>query len=242
MPGLSAVVSVQAGFGGEITALAVAGVPVVAIDVQDLQPAERLSTLGEPGARHDQAGFLAGMMAGLATRSGWVGLIDGNGGSWEAAVYRNAFVNGLRYACAACTLVTLSPGEVTADAFRAKGADVVFALPGPEAGEGLASLADTGMWLVHVGDLDVPILTPQVAGRVVFEPEQALVRALEALLAGEPGASWPASLELGSLRLADLNPEAISPGRERLLSEAIEALLANELDIGIDLSTGGARP
>ena len=57
-------------------------------------------------------------------------------------------------------------------------------------------------------------------------------------MAGEPGTTWPPSLELGSLSIGELNPEAISPGRERLVHEAIESLLADELDIGVDPLTG----
>jgi len=72
--------------------------------------------------RRDQAGFLAGALAGLASESGWVGRIDGTGG--EAAtetIYQASFTHGLRYACPRCRLMTaaaqlhLSRQKIVAD-------------------------------------------------------------------------------------------------------------------------------
>lgn len=229
--------------GGEaaLPALAESSLPIVTVDLPAAVPGQHLSTVGEPGARHDQAGFLGGICAGLATRTGGVGLIEATGGTDEV-VYRSAFINGLRYICPRCQWVNLPTTEVTADAYRAQGVDVVLALPGPQADSALDALADSGLWFILVGASGPSIPPGQLAARVVLEPEAALIPALEGLLAGEPGLAWPTSLELGSLRVDDLHPDAITPGRERLLRIAMDALVAGALGIGIDPESGEATP
>ena len=235
---LRAIVSFGADFGGRADQIAAEVAPVVLVEAEGIEPGLRLSTVGEPGARHDQAGFLAGVMVGLAGETGWVGLVEGTGGPFTA-IYKGGFVHGLRYGCPKCRLVSLTASEATADGFRGQGVEVVFVPPGLLAAEVAARLAAGGLWLVWIGD--DPIENAMLAGRVVFAPDDLVLAALEALVAGEPGAAWPYSIENGGILLADVDPEAISPGRQRRLHEAYDAVAAGNLDIGIDPLTGQER-
>jgi len=175
-------------------------------------------------------------MVGLAGQTvGWVGLVEGTGGPREP-VYRAGFEVGLRYGCPKCRLVTSPASEATADGFRAQGVEVVFMIPGPAAAEAGAQLAEGGLWLVWVGELPTPDL--RVAGQVVFAVDGLIQQALDGLQVSEQGVAWPYAIANGAIRLGEVDPEAISPGRQRLLQEAYDAVAAGLLDIGIDPVSG----
>lgn len=225
--------AVLAGAAGEaaLPALSEAGLPAATVDIANAAAGARLSTVGWPGARLDQAGFLAGAAAALITRTNWVGLIGEPGG-------QTAFEHGLRYLCVNCSLVALEPAAATADAFRAKTVDVVAVLPGAEASQAAQALSGQGLWLVLV-DQPAEALSPaEVAAQLLFEPGAMLTSALEALLAGEPGGAWPYSIDSGGIVLADLNPEAISLGRQQLLLTTYQALAKGDLAPGVDTENG----
>jgi hypothetical protein len=233
---LRAIVSFGEHFGGRAAQIASDVAPVVLVEAGEIEPGLRLSTVGEPGGRHDQAGFLAGVMVGLAGQTaGWVGLVEGTGGPREP-VYRAGFEAGLRYGCPKCQQVISPASEATADAFRGQGVEVIFVIPGPAAAEAAAQLVEGSLWLVWVGELPTPEL--KVAGQVVFEADGLIQQALDALQVAEAGAAWPYSIENGGIRLGGVDPEAISPGRQRLLQEAYDAVAAGQLDIGIDPVSG----
>jgi len=239
-PGLQAVVVEGAEPSSSGLAVNWPVLPVVVVDRENAAPGARTSVVGEPGARHDEAGFLAGALAGLISRTGMVGLITETGGRSDP-VYIAAFVHGARYGCPGCGVVTLPAGEGTAEGMAAEGADVVFAVPGPEANSSLSRMAEAGLWIVWAGETPPAVPAEQVAGGVAFAPEALVPQALEALLAGGLGRAWPYSVANGGVRLAGLNPAAVSPGRQRILEAAVEALAIGELDIGVDPVTGEER-
>jgi hypothetical protein len=230
--GLEAAAAVLVGPQGEaeLPALSAADVPVVTLDLEGVSAAPRISTVGQPGARRDQAGFLAGALAGLISQSGAVGLI----GDPADEAYQTAFLHGLRYLCVGCSLVGLAPDAASADAFRAKGVDVVAVLPGAAAGAAAQRLAGAGFWLVLVDQPAEPFGPNEVAGRVVFEAGSMLTDALEALLSGQPGQAWPYSVELDSIQVVEVHSTALSAGRRQLLDEIVGALAAGSLDPGVD--------
>ncbi len=237
-PGLRGVVAV----GPEpqsIESIASLSDVVILVDPNDTEPAANVSTIGGT-IRRDQVGFLSGVLAGLASETGWVGRVDGTGGSWEA-VYQASFTHGLRYACPRCRLVTATSQEATLDLFRGNGVDVVWAVPGPQADAVLAGLAEGGLWIVWAEAVPAGVRQERMAGGVGFAPEAVIVEALEARLAGEAGRDWPYEAASGSLGLVGLSGEAVSPGRQRLLVEALDALATGELDTGIDPQTGEER-
>ena len=224
--------AVLVGAQGEaaLPALTAAEVPIVTLDLEGVGAAPGISTVGQLGARRDQAGFLAGALAGLSSPSGAVGLI----GDPADEPYQTAFLHGLRYLCVGCSLVGLAPEAASVDAFRAKAVDVVAVLPGAAASSAAQTLAGAGFWLVLVDQPAEPFDPNEVAARVVFEAGSMLTDALEALLSGQPGQAWPYSVESGSIRVVEVNPAALSAGRQLLLDEVVGALAAGSLDPGVD--------
>jgi hypothetical protein len=214
----------------ELPALSAADVPVVTLDLEGVSAAPGISTVGLPGARRDQAGFLAGALAGLISQSGEVGLI----GDPADEPYQTAFLHGLRYLCVGCSLVGLAPEAVSVDAFRAKGVDVVGVLPGTAAGSSAQALSGAGFWLVLVDQPAEPFDPNEVAARVVFEAGSMLTGALEALLSGLPGQAWPYAVELDSIRVIEVHSAALSAGRQQVLDQIVGALAAGSLDPGVE--------
>jgi hypothetical protein len=233
------VVAVDGDAGAVEAWSAVPGLPVLVVGPRGIAPSGTLSTIGG-SIRRDQAGFLAGVLAGLASESGWVGRIDGEVGE-ASAVYQAAFEHGLRYGCPRCRMVSLAIGEATSDRFLAGGVDVVWVVPGSGAASLLTSLAGSGLRVVWVEDPPADAPRQQVVGGVRFAPEVLVTMALDSILAGEPASDWPYDLTSGGLQLVEVNDAAISPGRQRLLREAVEGLATGALDAGVDPQTGEER-
>lgn len=220
-----AVVSLQAPLVSDLTG------PQVLVEIEGAVPQSAVSTVGEPGARHDQAGFLAGVITGLTSQTGWVGLVEGSDHPLEAQLVEG-FDQGLRYGCPRCRLVRFSASETSVDGFRGQGVDVVFVVPGDDSAEISDELGAAGLWIVWFGELPAGMSMASIAGRVAFTVEPLVLAALEALIEGAPGSAWPYTIENGGILLAALNDEAISPGRQRWVLEAYEAAASGELAIG----------
>ena len=215
-PGLRAVVGSEKEILVFHDAWSKAGIVSVVLDPNSLGPDETTSVIG-PVPRFDQAGFLAGVAAGLATSAGGVGLTPGTGEGAEAFVV--GFDEGLRYACPKCRWEPVS--EPARPPF---GVDVVAISPNSDP---VAEVPREGApWLIVTGDADLGAWADRVAARVRTVPEALVASALERLLDGSSGEEWRYAADNGGLRVEILNPEAISPGRERLLREA-ETLLAS---------------
>jgi len=228
-PQIQAVVSQVEALGGDLQLAAEDGIPVVAIDVPGVSPMSFLSTVGNP--RHDQAGFLAGVMTGLASQTGWVGLVTDTGSPDEQA-YSAGFAQGLLWGCPKCQLIVQTADEMTLDRFRANTVDAVFILPGPEADEAANALAGRGFPIVWVGEGGPTV--EALIGRLIFKDGPLVLLALDDLIAMGEGQAWRPSIESATLVSADINDEFLSPGRQRLFEEAYGAIAAGELDIGTD--------
>ena len=215
-PGLRAVVGNEKEILVFHDAWSEAGILTVVLDPNSLGPDETTSVIG-PALRFDQAGFLAGVAAGLATSAGGVGLTPGTGAGAEAFVV--GFDEGLRYACPKCRWESVS--EPARPPF---GVDVVAISPNSNP---VTEVPKEGApWLIVIEDADLGEWTARAAAQVRTVPEALVASALARLLGGSSGEGWTYAADNGGLRVDILNPEAISPGRERLLREA-ESLLAS---------------
>jgi hypothetical protein len=238
-PGLQAVVEIGTGLTGDELAAAAPEVAVVTVDHASASPGENLSTVGLPNMRHDQAGFLAGALCGLASQS-WVVTAVSNGGEFDA-VYYAAFEHGLKYTCPRCWPELLGAWQVTTEALQSRPVDVVFVMPGPDEFPSWSAILATQAWIVHVGEAPQEVPAERIAGSVITDPIPILLAALDGLQAGESGTAWSYAVENGSLLWGTLNTNAVSPGRVRILEAVWQALTSGELDVGVDPQTGVER-
>lgn len=207
--------------------------PVLVLEADGILAGGRVHTVGTPGERRDQAAFLVGALAGLATRSGWVGLIDSTDGG-HAEVDEAGYRAGVRYGCPRCIILRWAPDEITPDALRANAIGVLFALPGPGADAGLERAEGVDLWVAWMESPPTSVPVERLAGGVRFDLFGPLLRALEAALAGAAGTGWPYAAENDGFALVDPNPEALTPGRARLLEEAWAGLREGTLAIDLE--------
>ena len=191
----------------------------VVLDPSSLSAGETTSTLG-PEVAYDQAGFLAGVAAGLASRSRLIGVLPG---ASEAEGWQLGFEEGLLYSCPKCQL------ESVPDPARPAFAMDVIGIPPSTDLAPAEPLADAP-WLIVFEE------TPdgwahRVAARVVTAPEALVGQALSRLASGTPGEAWVFAASDGGL-VTEVDPRAISPGRERLLREAAASLAEGRLVVG----------
>ncbi|HET7011503.1 MAG TPA: hypothetical protein VFI11_12080 [Anaerolineales bacterium] len=201
----------------------------VVIDPEGALSQPGVSTMGGAAVRWDQAGFLAGVVAGHTADSGAVGWLTDE--SQAAPGFNQGFEQGLAYACPRCRLVHQAQAGFDGSAFASQGVDVVALTPGSGAAEAAARAAEIGLWFAWVGGLPEGLAPDRLAGQIRFAPEALVVQAFQALADGQGGQTWSYSVESGSLLLADLNDQAISPGKQRLAQEAWDKLARGELQV-----------
>jgi hypothetical protein len=214
--GLAAAVGAESSLQGVAAEWGEAGVWLVILDPTSILPAPTTSTIG-PDKRTDQVGFLAGLAAGYTTSVNGVGLAPGVEGEYAAGLEE-----GVRYACPRCRQEPV--GDAVVVPFEI---DVVVVAPDIDPP---VALSAAEMWIVALGPEDVP--GGRLAARVITDRVPLVLAALEALMGGEPGRLWIYSAENGGLRITDVDPQAISPGRERLLREAEVRMRLGELAVG----------
>ena len=211
-----------------------AGVQGIVLASDGAEPQPFLSTLGGRESRWDEAGFLAGVLAGWAgDGSRAVGLVEAEGVAQPQADLAVGFDQGVRYACPGCRVVRQAASGFDTTAFVVEGAQAVFVSSGPEAVPAAERVAESGLWVVWLGELPAGFPIERVAGRIRFAPEALVGQALQALADGRSGESWPFSVGSGSLVFADLQPDIISPGRQRLVQLAWDKLARGELELKV---------
>jgi len=142
----------------------------------------------------DQAGFLAGALAGLMSEAGVVGFVGGEDIE-PVRKYQTGFQNGLAHTNRAARLVSSftesftdrSAGQAAAEDLIGQGADVLFAAAGGSGGTALQTAAQSGAWVIGV-DQDEWLTTfadGQVQGAdrlltsAVKQVDQAVYHAIE---------------------------------------------------------------
>ena len=228
--GLAWVVSLHEAAWAEDPAFVEAGVRGVVVDPTIQASSPFVSTIGATDASWKEAGFLAGVLTGLIGESQAAGVVADV--EWEGAGELAAgFDQGLRYTCPRCRQVHADASSLDIGEFVRQGVEGVFVSPGGRAREVAALAAGGGLWVVWVGDVPSDAISGRLAGRVLLEPAGLLAQALDALAAREDGQKWPYSVRSGSLAFEDVNPDAISPGRQRLANQAEQKLASGELDL-----------
>jgi basic membrane protein A len=259
-----------------------AGVQVIVADGADLEAATRVAAVAFPSAyfvgvgqagqgdklpnllslgvgpaRQDQLGFMAGVVAGYATRAKVVTAV----GYTTDAIglkYRNGFLHGVRLSCSRCRvdfvdLTDLNDGPAAADKARLNASlssDVVFAAAGAASADALHAAAEAGAWVLGA-DADVYQSVfgggaaakgaDKVLTSAYFDPAAALVAAVKAYQAGKPwNGAQPYSAATGAVTLAPIRVSTdVLSDLDRAEINAVLAQLADgSLETGIDPATG----
>ena len=107
--------------------------------------------------REDQAGFMAGVLAGLMSESKTVGIVAGMEIP-PVKKFRNGYENGVKYICPDCNTIGVyidsftdpARGKAAAESQIAEGADVIFGAGGPTGSGGILGAAQQGVWVIGV--------------------------------------------------------------------------------------------
>lgn len=209
--------------------------------------AESLPNLVTFAYRMEEAGFVAGALAGKATESRRVAVVAG---MHVAAIERlvGGFESGLRTACPDCELIVewadsftdLRRGEKLGRQVAEEGADVVFNAGGPLGSAAIRSAAQEGAWVIGI-DWDEYITTflagrapnaDHLLGSVVFRLDKQAREAISRFVHGdfEPG-SFVLGFGEGGIEFVP-SPQAAHPEREQLegfLKEVIGGVASGEL-------------
>jgi len=221
------------------------GTRFLAVGIPGLAPAENLGVIGGQPLSPDIAGFVAGYMAAAITEDWRVGVISESGTpSGEAA--QTGFTNGVYYLCGLCRpvyppfpaggyplYVELSP-QSTADEWQAAvtyfqtwQVETVYVEAGVAVPGLLAELARAGFSIISTNQAPERLQAQWVASIRQDDPLQALPDAWQRLLAGSGGEA----VELPVI-ITDVNPDLLSPGRQRLVEKMMVDLLSGYIGTG----------
>lgn len=226
-------------------------VQVLAMGVPGVQAAQNLSVIGTEGERADQQGFLAGYLAALVSPDWRVGVVS-RADTVEGKAARNGFVNGVIFYCGLCRpayppflqypiTVDLPGGageteqQAAADAMTRSAVKTVYVYPGAGDLTLLNLLAQAGINLIGGAEPPAEFQSKWVAS-IFVDPIGALQEIWPRLLAGEEGISVGVPLVVG-----DRNEALFSVGRQRLVDELLQNLLAGFIDPGVNLENGEPR-
>ncbi len=223
----------------------------VGVDQPDDETLANYYTLGGPGSRLDQEGFLAGALAGYVSKQRIVGLVV-VASTLEGKLYTNGFIHGLRYSCGDCKLwtielenaVDLEAGAGTASRLKGVNVDTMFAAAGEAGRAGLEAAAAQGIWVIGLGQDEaatLPIDSERVLNSILRRPDLLLPSWIINFLAGAPPAkSTPFDLANGLSLAPNFGPD-VSPAVVQLMDDLIPQLASGFLDTGVDPATGEVK-
>jgi basic membrane lipoprotein Med (substrate-binding protein (PBP1-ABC) superfamily) len=213
-------------------------------------------SLGGPGSRYDQLGFVAGAVAGLATETQVVTAIS-DPNPVEGLNYRNGFLHGVRYTCPRCRVQfidVVNAAEASGDAilYASLGSDVFFAAAGQAGDEALVAAAQNGARVIGsgqdiytgmFGDGSAPG-ADKVLTSAYFDVGAAVYEALSAYHDGAPlSGARPFSADSGAVVLAPYrNADPVLNSLDQAdLAVTLARLVDGSLETGIDPATGQER-
>lgn len=209
--------------------------------------------------REDQAGFLAGALAGQLSQSQTVGVVSG---PETPAVrrYSAGFAQGVASVCPTCEVLTLaidsaddpSRGRAAALSLTVQGADLIFGLGGATGSGALQGAAQDGAWVIGA-DRDAYLTA--FDGGALEGADRLLTSALkaadvavyaavaDAVMGRPPGGLRQLDAASGGIGLMPLRDAAAVPAAiQTKLQETWQALASGELDTGVDPISGELRP
>lgn len=223
----------------------------LAVKLPGVEPGQNISVIGSQADRPDWRGFSAGYLAAAITPDWRVGVVSeldtpaGNAARW-------GFTNGVTYLCGLCRsvyppypdtgyplVVQLPPSAAQADwqsavnYFKVWQAGTIYVAP-EVANLGLLNeLAQAGINIIGVGQAPPELKSNWVASLGSENPLDAVQEIWSSLLEGRGNQV----VEL-PLRIENVNPDLLSPGRQGLVEKMLADLMAGYIDTGVNPVTG----
>lgn len=213
------------------------------IGIQDLVSTPNLSVIDTQVASSTNIGFLAGYLAAVVTPEWRVGALTISDTS-EGVIHRDSFLNGAVFFCGLCRqtyppfntypmYVEASAGSTSQEWQSAAGIliDQAVRTAYIPLGVGDESLLEylAGAELNLIGTTPPPPgLQSNWIATITGDINSALQKAWPDLIAGQGGLYLPANVTL-----TDINPDLLSPGRQRLVESLISELEAGFIDTGV---------
>lgn len=210
--------------------------------------------------REDQAGFLAGVLAGQLSASQTVGVVTGT--ETPAVLrYRHGFASGVASVCPACEVIAVAidratdqtRGKTAALSQIAEGADIIFGVGGPTGAGALLSATQDGAWAIGAevdqyaasfGSGETPGADRLVTSAIA-RADVAVYTAIADLIMGrfQPG-QVQADAASGGIGLAPFHQAApaVPADLQTQLQTTLQALASGQLTTGVDPITGTPLP
>jgi branched-chain amino acid transport system substrate-binding protein len=206
--------------------------------------------------REDQAGFMAGALAGMMTKSKTVSIISG-AEIPPVKRFRNGYENGVHYVCPDCRVVgeyidnfsDPARGEKAAQQQVADKADVIFGAGGLTAQAGILAAARQGAWVIGA-DTDQYLTVfregqakgaDKMLSSAIKRTDVAAYRAIRAAYDGSfKGGTIVLDAAADGIGLAPFHEaeKAVPPEVKSKLGEIFQMLASGKLDTGVDPASG----
>lgn len=239
-PGLRVVIALPPDPGLGALAAAVPGAQFLSVGIPGVEAGGNISTIGGgSGGTAEAAPFLAGYIASMLSEDYRTGMIVEKDAP-ETPAIELSFENGQGFYCGLCRPVTPPyyeyplevemPGDSSGNEAVAYGdylvdhqAGVVYIAPSVADESLINDLASRGVLLIGETAPPEPARSNWIA---TIRPDwlSAIQEAWPKLISGEGGISQPSPLAL-----ADINPDLLTPGRERLAQETLDRLASGEI-------------
>ncbi len=208
----------------------------ISVGISAIQPSNNLFAVGNEGAHPEWVGFTAGYVAAILTNEWRVGALT-QAGSNEGLLAGDAFRNGAMFFCGLCNptfppftdypiyvdmpIAASQPEwQQIADAFIISGVKTAYIYPTVADSNLMIYLAQGGMRLIG-GETPPDALRPAWIATIQMDYSNGLQKVWGDAVSGLPGRTVPTGISL-----TDVDTNALTEGKMRLVYEVIAALMA----------------
>lgn len=242
-PSLKVVVALPPDPGIADLAAAAPGTQFLAVNVPGVTAGGNISTLGGAGDTPDVPAFLAGYIAAMLATDYRIGMI-GQKDSPRSDIAAQAYANGREFYCGLCNavappwytypIVVNMPADIAegqanayADALKDRMVQVAYIFPSVQIPSQVNYISSLGMLMIGENPPPEEARANWIA---TIQPDwiAAVKSAWSDIVSGSGGKSYPSPLTL-----ADINPDLLSEGRQRLAQQMLDDLLAGRVGTGV---------
>lgn len=250
-PGIKIVIAIAPDPGIASLADSLPDTQFLAVGIPDVQPDDNLSVIDLPPDRPDQLAFAAGYLAATITQDWRVAVVSGEASPSSRAA-EVGFTNGVYFLCGLCRPVvppfpipgyplaaqlplayTPEERQSALDYFQTWQVSTIYVAPEASDPALLKEIADAGINIIGTGSPPNEARANWVASIGPGDLTEAVQQTWHELLDGQGGENL--SLPLA---LKDVNPQLLSPGRQRLVEEMLVDLMAGYIDTGVNPASG----